>query len=321
MSLNSEFFITDLIYNGTDSFADFAGNGGLTWIEQLLALNAEGIVDPVTGTKRPVHVLFVLDGAARREFNGVGSAATTFPLEYNTMDSGQSRNVNLVGPTTRTAHGMKQAEPPPGLSAAQLQTRARDPRYAGVRGANLLRCAPSLLEPDVLHLKLRVISAIMQHTARFLLLAKCDLNAFCEHLFCCCGVRARILFFSGRGPEVCISGESMRALLAAGEGVVECTRQHRFLPTGEHASHARSVLRSIWSLSAANLLMLSEVHVDTARRQLSAFRTDAVKLGFFASAAFGTGVITPSVRTLMDIVSWHMEVRPRCVRLACVAWY
>ncbi len=158
LSLSSDFFISDLVYTGEDTFGDFAGNGGLEWVEELSQLQHSGIVDPVDGRTRPVIVLFVMDGAARRELTGRTSAASKHGLESNGMNADQIKDLSLAAPITLTPDIMKQAEPPPHMSMAQIKTRARDSSVGGIIGGNLLRCPPSRLLFDVLHINLRLVA-------------------------------------------------------------------------------------------------------------------------------------------------------------------
>ncbi len=281
----------------------------MEWVEELSQLQHSGIVDPVDGRTRPVIVLFVMDGAARRELTGRTSAASKHGLESNGMNADQIKDLSLAAPITLTPDIMKQAEPPPHMSMAQIKTRARDSSVGGIIGGNLLRCPPSRLLFDVLHINLRLVATSLKHTARALVLSKCDLAAFCSHLNKCCGVRARVLWLDDGSPEVCVSGNDCRKLLASGPGVVLCAcGKHQFLPTGKDADPFRKALAAHWRLLTLVLGELGELDVDVARKQLPVLRVAALQLALTGSALFGPKFVTPTVRALADLVPHQQEV-------------
>lgn len=313
LALNVKALCCDLLYEGDDTYDDFAANGGPEYIDQWAKLQREGIIDPLYPERTlPVQVLHAHDGAVRNGCSGNSSHASTYSSPFNTMTSTESRDITKAGPMTRTPEQMQAAEPTPGLTDSQRQTRARDPKIAGIVGANLLRTPLHRLLAEPLHVELRLCSTTLQNTTRSLLLAKGDLDAFCEHLRLCVGIKARLVWLGDRGVEVCAACNEFRRLLAAGSGVGECASgAHRFLPQGDVGKSMGKVLSDIWARTSVALRKLRQTDVGRARGELDSLYPEMLLLGLLNTAAFGARAVTPTFRMAIDIAPSQQRVRAR----------
>jgi hypothetical protein len=317
--LNADFFVLDLLYLGKDCYKDFLQNGGLSYVDEIVALQEHGLLDPLDATKRiRVEFTWSMDGAARGELTATSKASSTYPLQHNTMTQLQSRNLQLIGGVTRTVAQMKAAEPARDLPDSQRSAHARKPENAGVVGANLIRCPMTRLLLEVLHLKLRILATILQQIVRVLLMLGCDLPEFCTHLTVCGHIKSRIVFIGKKGLEVCAAGNEVRKLLAFGDGLLRCDRNHAFLPTGPHAAAVIATLRDIWARTVRVLRLLGELDPKRAVADVDTFAREALLLGLLCTEAFGSRCITPSFRNLIDIAPAQMRVRYRARVFVCM---
>jgi hypothetical protein len=309
---NPKTLSVDLMYEGSDTYADFAANGGVAWAEQLAELQRTGIADPLNvGVTIRVEVVHTHDGAARNNLSGQSSHSSTFSSPFCSMTGEQSRNLLLKRPLTRTVEQMKRAEPAAGLTDSQRQSRARLPEVAGIIGSNLLLTPMHRLLAEALHVQLRLVSTTLQNTTRTIMLAKGDLDSFVAHLRECLGIKARLVWLGDRGVEVCASGNECRLLLAAGAGVVCCRKEHRhdFLPSHRTGQQVLSALAEIWDRLAKALRMLRECDPLQARLDLPALHRDLLLLGLMSAAAFGPRAVTPTFRMAIDIAPAQQQVR------------
>jgi hypothetical protein len=305
------------MYEGSDSYEDFAENGGPDFIDEFEEVERNGVPDPLRpGVVLRVKIVHAHDGAARHELTGCTSPASKHCIEYNTMTGDESRDLRWLGPLTRTAESMKAAEPGPGLSDAQRQSRARLQSVAGIRGANLLRISMCRLLVEMLHVLLRLTSTTLQNSARVIVQSKGDVTVFAAHIRECLGVKARVLWIGDRGIEVCVSGNEVRKLLAAGSKIIACTRGHAFLPATRQGSIMREELADLWQRAQRVLYMFAETDVDKARLTQASLQNEALLFGLISTELFGPRAVTPTFRILVDIAPSQQRVRSEFIRLS-----